>query len=74
LGLVGCLLTFLQTATAARDTRDRDNQIVLHCMATLRNLSFALQELVDASYLRRRDEFVRQHSRRLDLLASRHKC
>lgn len=65
LGLIGCLLTFLQTALNAKDTRDRDNQIVLHCMCTLRNLSYALQETVDRGYLRRREELVRQQSQRV---------
>ena len=70
-GLIGCLLTFLQTALTARGRRDRDNQIVLLCMCTLRNLSYALQETVDRGYLRRREELVRQHSRRvLELSAS----
>lgn len=65
LGLIGCLLTFLQTALTAKKTRDRDNQIVLHCMCALRNLSYALQETVDRGYLRRREEHVRRHSQRV---------
>ena len=69
-GLIGSLLTFLQTALTARETRDRDNLVVLHCMCTLRNLSYALQETVDRGYLRRREELVRQHSRRVLELSS----